>query len=99
MAKTKDELMTSAMDEAQKIMEQAKSRLRQVFEGVYNSAYKRGLDDAKVETERTTGKWLPIIEPTAYPSVVRCSECGYIIAFEPYFCPGCGADMRGEQDG
>ena len=34
----------------------------------------------------------------AYGTVSKCSVCG-VIDYEGNFCPNCGADMRGEQDG
>ena len=57
------------------------------------------------ETEPNTGYWV-----SQRGGDYRCSECGryaldevdgYFIhlAFKSNFCPYCGADMRGEQDG
>lgn len=55
-----------------------------------------------VEPERKQGRWVAVGE-----CYVKCSECGLettknelrgIALFgenEPYFCPNCGADMRG----
>jgi hypothetical protein len=31
--------------------------------------------------------------------VIECSECGKSVSVESNYCPHCGADMRGEQDG
>lgn len=31
--------------------------------------------------------------------VIECSECGKSSSVESNYCPHCGADMRGEQDG
>ena len=45
------------------------------------------------QPERKRGKWIPFDIPW-----YRCSECGAErenIAFMEYFCPNCGADMRG----
>ena len=66
------------------------------------SAFKHDVFDAPtIEPERKTGKW--IWDDEGY----HCSEC----FFHAYgntlecldgtyqFCPNCGADMRGEQDG
>jgi len=51
--------------------------------------------------EPKTGRWK---RTKAYPNIIFCDECG-----EPFeqsnskdkwnYCPNCGADMRGEQDG
>lgn len=64
--------------------------------------------------ERKKGQWEEIrVMPEAYDitgekawaSVMRCNKCGFeAFAIEGHFaqyhfCPNCGADMRGEQDG
>ena len=63
--------------------------------------------DAPTIEERKTGKWSVEFSP-AYKggAYCECSQCNYKFAmgayFEPdewKFCPNCGADMRGEQDG
>ena len=58
------------------------------------------------EPEQKKGRWITIDR-----RYVKCSECGLettknelrgIALFgenEPYFCPNCGADMRGKQNG
>jgi len=54
---------------------------------------------------RTKGEW--IIEGTELNHRLRCSCCSSLAIWAPYamsfiapnFCPNCGADMRGEQDG
>lgn len=54
-----------------------------------------------VRPERKKGKWFPIIEANEtgepYQSGVYCSECGSQQVYEPYYCPNCGADMRGRK--
>lgn len=64
------------------------------------------------QTERPKGKWMPHIEKTReYIGAVLvnvrydywlCDTCGYRVENgQPTynFCPHCGVDMRGEQDG
>lgn len=34
-----------------------------------------------------------------YPCGVYCDQCGDTIGVEANYCPNCGADMRGEDDG
>ncbi len=48
--------------------------------------------------ERKRGKWI-IREPIHMHSI--CSCCGYYNAISPYYeyCPNCGADMRGAEEG
>ena len=66
-------------------------------------AYKKQLENLPpVQPKR--GKW--ITEPIEDPEYCSCSECGYanlvveVFSFDGYnFCPNCGADMRGEQNG
>lgn len=33
------------------------------------------------------------------PKVLYCSECCQAIAYKTNFCPNCGADMRGDNNG
>ena len=65
------------------------------------------IQDMQTIEERKTGKWSVEFSP-AYKggAYCECSQCNYKFAmgayFEPdewKFCPNCGADMRGEQDG
>ena len=51
------------------------------------------------QPERKTGKWEIYVISMFDGEGCRCSECG--LEGVPYwdFCPNCGADMRGEQDG
>lgn len=56
-----------------------------------------------LEPERKTGKWIEIIDANEfgepYPCGCYCSECGFQNVVEDNFCPNCGIDMRGKQDG
>ena len=60
-------------------------------------------DLPSAQPERKKGKW--IITKTErgwncaeYPTEVTCSNCNYIEDYQKalYFCPNCGAEMRGE---
>ena len=59
------------------------------------------------QPERKTGEWSVEFSPAHMGGAYcECSQCNYKFAmgayFEPdewKFCPNCGADMRGEQDG
>lgn len=53
------------------------------------------------QSERKKGKWVPDVscyDKEGCPCVVtRCNQCGNV--YPKYnFCPGCGADMRGDRD-
>ena len=54
-----------------------------------------------IEPERLKGHWIPLDEDS---DVYECDVCRTTYdticgTFDlPYFCPHCGADMRGEQD-
>lgn len=56
------------------------------------------LDDLpSAEPQRMKGKWITISD--GYVDVVKCDQCGKTTDDISNFCPSCGADMRGEQDG
>ena len=66
----------------------------------YNRVIREALD--AVEKPKT-GKWIHDEPKDAIEAIFlarpKCSECGFEIAYETHFCPNCGADMRGEDDG
>ena len=49
------------------------------------------------QPERKNGKWLD----GSIPTYAICNVCAYQerYAYENNFCPNCGADMRGDNDG
>ena len=50
------------------------------------------------QPQRMRGKWIDVTK-TGGAELWKCSECGELELEDSYFCPNCGADMRGEQDG
>ena len=85
------------------ISRQAVLNLKQTFHD--NAGYETeyvDIEDIKalpsVSLARPKGKWMEY----CYQNF-NCSKCGYIVAdddVEEYkFCPNCGADMRGEENG
>ena len=60
--------------------------------------------EALSQPERIKGRWLRKESDLSW--WYECSECGESPLFDPYvnevrtpFCPWCGADMRGDEDG
>ena len=77
------------------------------FEGVkvneeycteYDIGYNDGIDFAisklsVLPTAERKGHWIDI--PCGTASLWKCSECGDLELEDSYYCPNCGADMRG----
>lgn len=62
---------------------------------------------ASVQPERKKGKWLSHYDyckkhgymPSGVLALWWCDQCEQGVEHPTNFCPKCGADMRGEQDG
>jgi rubrerythrin len=52
---------------------------------------------ASAQPDRKKGQWILVSD--GYTDCVKCDKCGEVFDVEKNFCPNCGADMRGEQDG
>ena len=81
--------------------QQAIDAARDWYEGLICGSFKglekrlRALPSA--QPERIRGRW---IEKPHVHGVAYCSLCDYELhTNDTNFCPNCGADMRGEQDG
>ena len=69
--------------------------------------HRRYVDALKAAIEalsERTGEWILVCDSEGEgDNLYRCSECGCEYGCQEYdkpnFCPNCGADMRGEQDG
>ena len=48
-----------------------------------------------VSPTRKTGKWFKSSQYSNW----YCNRCNYETGMRPKFCPNCGADMRGEENG
>ena len=61
------------------------------------------LDNAPTIEERKKGKWKrAYLDHEAMgerPSILYCSVCNQCIAYPVNYCPNCGADMRGNDNG
>ena len=54
------------------------------------------------QPELKKGKWIDATTDESLDQEWRCSECGWNLFLTgnlTNFCPNCGADMRGEQNG
>ena len=90
-----------AVDMAIKALEQPESDdWSKYSDKLWKTAYERGKRDAE-QPERKKGKWIEL-----YHNNYKCSVCGdwwvnndneMVKDFK--FCPNCGTDMRGEENG
>lgn len=69
-------------------------------ERAYAEGWKNGEEAA--EGRRKKGKWkTAYLDHEAFgirPQAWYCSECQQITSFRTFYCPNCGADMRGVTD-
>ena len=49
------------------------------------------------QPQRMRGEWIDVTK-IGGAELWKCSKCGKLELEDSYFCPNCGADMRGEQD-
>ena len=52
--------------------------------------------------ERSQGKWICVTKstfPQYQPDEYNCSNCNKLCHIKYYYCPFCGADMRGNSHG
>lgn len=73
------------------------------WDGGYNMQRANMIRDAikalpSAQPQRMNGKWIDVTK-TGGAELWKCSECGELELEDSYFCPNCGADMRGEQNG
>ena len=52
-------------------------------------------DLPSAQPQRMRGEWIDVTK-TGGAELWKCSECGELELEDSYFCPNCGADMRGE---
>lgn len=50
-----------------------------------------------IEPQRKKGKWK--LMDDGYCAFFVCSQCGKVNNYKSNFCPNCGTNMKGEQDG
>ena len=51
-------------------------------------------------TVRAKGEWESRMDKSGWLNYYACSLCGQCLADDDWnFCPNCGADMRGKEDG
>lgn len=74
---------------------------------IKEDAYKALADLPSAQPERIKGRWqICGKDAKGHSDTFECSECGCLVSYAYYvpdcdyqFCPHCGADMRGEEDG
>ena len=49
------------------------------------------------QPQRMKGRWIDVTK-TGGAELWKCSECGELELEDSYYCPNCGADMRGDED-
>lgn len=64
------------------------------YSGDYKAGYKQAILDSKTLCARPQGKWIYEEGWNAY-----CSNCSVPTKCETNFCPYCGADMKGDNNG
>lgn len=96
-------------EDALKALPSAQPEIKTDENNHYKTGYDQGFVDAckmyeKKQPKRKTGHW---IKTARWGRVYKCNRCGNFLDFDGVnvgrgstnFCPNCGADMRGEQDG
>ena len=53
----------------------------------------------KALEERPQGEWISLANGSGINCGRKCSLCGKTVEFSENFCPQCGADMRGNDNG
>ena len=80
------------------------NNLRSVAEGKEDEAIDMAIEALQ---NKPQGEWKPVTEMfdaldgiKTYITGMRCSKCSHMFDFRDYnFCPNCGADMRGDNNG
>lgn len=66
----------------------------------WNKVIRNTVEELKLGKPK--GKWKRRLVDSGFSADWHCSECGWKTALEEHgynFCPNCGADMRGGEDG
>ena len=67
----------------------------------YDTGYQDGLEDG-LNDIRPKGDWICVTKstfPQYQPDEYKCSNCNKLCHIKYYYCPFCGADMRGDSHG
>ena len=66
-------------------------------EFLYTDEICRALNHLPSAQPRIKGRWTDVTK-TGGAELWKCSECGELELEDSYYCPNCGAEMRGEED-
>ena len=67
----------------------------------YEGAYLRGYVDSAKANERPKGEWIIKPKENSQSAILICNRCNHFIPItvDKNFCPNCGAEMRGDDNG
>lgn len=68
----------------------------------YSDGYTQGTCDCEHSHKIPKGDWICVTKstfPQYQPDEYKCSNCNKLCHIKYYYCPFCGADMRGDSHG
>ena len=99
------ELYTDSEREMKEALELGKQALQTgeiYMSAVDYNLFLEGYKQGKKDFERPQGEWVKKVDDVGFISYI-CSKCGFELELEDcsdsYYCPNCGADMRGKENG
>ena len=91
-----------ALPSAQPELSDEEKPLIKQLRSYHNGSYATVIDKliTSAQPMRKRGKWIIRKAPKGYVDYMSCPNCytEFVKDDEYYFCPNCGADMRGEQE-
>lgn len=96
---TQEDAMNMSNEQAVAILKPLMNMMRDQYGCPISDAY-FALDKAITalsHPQRIRGEWIDVTK-TGGAELWKCSECGELELEDSYFCPNCGADMRGDDN-